>query len=74
MVQRQMDYLFLRIRGIAKQGFGDHFITSSSSYFFNKTDLEQYIFNNDLHRNGLKKLNATNYTIIKLPEIQAACS
>ena len=36
--------LFVRIRGIAHQGFGHLFITSSSSHFFNKTHHEQYLF------------------------------
>ena len=36
--------LFLRIRGTVKKGLWHLLITSSSSHFFNKTDLEQYLF------------------------------
>ena len=32
-------------RGILEQGLGHLLITSTSSHFFNKTDLEQYLFN-----------------------------
>ena len=31
--------------GMVEQGLGYHFITSISSHFFNKTDLEQQLFN-----------------------------
>ena len=31
-------------RGIAEKGLEHLFITSSNSQFFNKTDLEQYLF------------------------------
>ena len=37
--------LFSRKMGIVEQGLEQLFVTSSSSYFFNKTDLEQYLFN-----------------------------
>ena len=36
--------LFSLIRGIAEQGLGHFFITSSSSRFFNKTDFEKHLF------------------------------
>ena len=42
--QRYGFNLFLRIREIVEQDLGHLLITSSSSYFFNKTDLEQYFF------------------------------
>ena len=35
--------LLSQIRGIVENGLGHLFITSSSSHFFNKTDLELYI-------------------------------
>ena len=34
--------LFLQTRGIDEQGLGHLIITSSSSHFFNETDLKQY--------------------------------
>ena len=37
--------LFSRIGKIVKQDLGFLFITSGSSHFLNKTDLEHYVFN-----------------------------
>ena len=36
---------FLQIKGIGEKYMGHLFITSSISHFFNKTDFEQYLFN-----------------------------
>ena len=36
--------------GIVEKGLGHVFIASSSSHFFNKTDLEQYLFNNKFEK------------------------
>ena len=46
MVQSQTEGLnvFLRIRGMVKQGLGSSLITSSCSHFVNENDLEQYLF------------------------------
>ena len=43
---RTLRSLFLRIKEIVEKGLGDLFITSSSSYFFNKTDIDQHLFTN----------------------------
>ena len=35
--------------GIVEEGLGHLFITSTSSYFFNKTDFEQSLYDNEEH-------------------------
>ena len=46
MVESQTDYIiFSQRKGIAEKYLEHFFITSSSSYCFNKTDFEQYLLN-----------------------------
>ena len=52
-----------RIREIVKEVWGTSIIISSSFYFFNKTDFEQYILNkvDETHEYNLySKLNVSN--------------
>ena len=44
-MERNRLNLFSQIRRIVGQGLEHLFTTSSSSHSFNKTDLEQYLFN-----------------------------
>ena len=46
MVRSQTNYIaVLQIKKIVEKGLRHLFVTSSSSHFFNKTDFEQYLFN-----------------------------
>ena len=49
--------LFLRIRGILKQGLGQIFIASNSSRFFNKTDFEQHLFGRSITSDANRQRN-----------------
>ena len=44
MVRSQRIIRIFAERGIVEQGLGQLDITPSGSHFFNKTDLEQYLF------------------------------
>ena len=60
--------LFLRISVIVKQGLGHLFISSSSSHFLNKTDLEQYRFKPEPEpdlRSSAILLLCVSYSIIR---------
>ena len=43
-MKKEEEIVFSRIRGIEKKGLGHLYLTSSSSYFFDKTGCEQYLF------------------------------
>ena len=47
--------LFSRLREIVEQGLGHLFIASSSSHFFSKKDLGQYLFNSITHQYNRQK-------------------